>query len=77
MSWTGDGFCDRHEGKFTIPANGTIVGSPMETDISTWPDYDGEIPKMDDPMPDNSLRLVMENISKWDDSLPVPDLMAL
>ncbi len=74
MSWTGDGFYDWHSRRMMLPAKGTIVGSSLCTDLTTWPDYDGEIPGLLDPLPGNAFRLIMVDESRWDESLPVPDL---
>ncbi len=75
INWSGDAFYDWHTGKLSIPHNGTIVGSALEADISSWPDYDGEIPeiKLGDP---GLLRVVLYNSQKWDESENdhVPDL---
>jgi Restriction endonuclease len=47
ISWSGDGFFDWHSGMFTIPPLGVINGSIFSSDITTWDDYDGEIPEPD------------------------------
>ena len=31
----------------TIPPQGVLVGSAVETDLSLWPDYDSEIPTLE------------------------------
>lgn len=66
VNWTGDAFYDWHAGQFTIPAGGWIVGSAVETDLSGWPDYDGDIPdvgKRDGP---GFLRAIVYSTQKWD-----------
>lgn len=44
VSWSGDGLFDWHSSKFTIPPGGTLYGSAVETNLDTWPDYDGDLP---------------------------------
>jgi len=34
VHWSGDAFLDWHTGQFTIPPNGTVVGSAVESDLS-------------------------------------------
>jgi hypothetical protein len=48
VTWAGDAFIDWHEGNLKVPPGGKIVGSAVETDISLWDNYDGEIPRVAD-----------------------------
>lgn len=79
VNWSGDAFYDWHSGRFTIPPSGTIVGSAIETDLSTWQDYNGEIsePGKGDAL--GFIRAVLYNTQKWDPSKDdeVPDLGSL
>lgn len=75
--WTGDAFYDWHAKRLQVPAKANLVTSAVPSDLSEWPDFDGEIPSMEDPVPDNHIRFVCNAFSRWDDTLPVPDLMSL
>jgi hypothetical protein len=44
VHWSGDGIFDWHTGQALVPAGATLVGSAVETDLSCWDDYAGEIP---------------------------------
>jgi hypothetical protein len=75
VSWSGDAFYDWQTGLITIGNNGKVVGSPVETDLSQWDNYDGGIPPAccdDGPL----LRAVFYETQKWDPSKDddVPDL---
>lgn len=77
--WSGDAFVDWHNGKMTIPPKGQVVGSAVETDITLWPDYDGEIPELGNKSEKGFIRAVLYNTQKWDKSKDkdVPDLSNL
>lgn len=77
VSWSGDALFDWHSGKFTIPSGGTVVGSAIESDLSTWPDYQGQIPDLDQQREHGFLVAILYNVQMWDDSGSVPDLRAL
>ncbi len=77
VSWSGDAFYDWHEGRFTVPAGGTLVGSGFEVDLSKWDDYEGEIPQLGQGDPKSFLTAVIYDEQKWDDTKDVPDLMKL
>lgn len=80
VHWSGDAFLDWHTGQFTIPHKGVVVGSAIETDLSEWPDFDGDIPEIGSSSePGFFLRAVLHNTQKWDNSKDdeVPDLGSL
>jgi hypothetical protein len=76
VSWSGDALYDWHTGRFTVPPNGTIVGSAVESDLSAWPDYDGEIPELRNETAAMFFRAVLYGVQKWDPAKDseVPDL---
>jgi hypothetical protein len=79
MSWSGDAFYDWHSNSISIPNKGVIVGSGVETDLSTWPDFAGIVP---DPQKDpynGFIRIIVYNTQKWreEDDKDVPDLKNL
>jgi len=43
FSWSGDAFWDWHTNQLSVPVQGTLTGSAVSTDLSTWEDYDGEM----------------------------------
>lgn len=79
VNWSGDAFYDWHTGKFTIPPSGTVVGSAIEVDLSTWPDYDGKVPEFERESYPGFVRAVIYLTQKWDNSQypEVPDLSSL
>ena len=77
VSWTGDAFCDWHTGQFTIPGQGIIEGSWVDSDLSTWDDYEGEIPELGTGNMKGFLTAVLHSFPKWDDSKEVIDLSNL
>jgi len=79
VSWSGDALFDWHSGRLTIPSGGRVVGSAVETDLSTWPDYEGEIPDPGKRESDGFVKLVLYHTQKWDDAKDgeVPDLRSL
>ena len=79
VSWSGDALLDWHTGTFQIPPGGVIVGSTIESDISTWSDYDGEIPTLGEQSGGGFLTAILYNVSKWDERKngEVPDLGSL
>jgi hypothetical protein len=80
VSWSGDALFDWHTGKMTIPAGAQLVGSAVETDLSLWDNYDGEVTAESDPAAASTfLRVVAHDTQKWDDARnhEVPDLSSL
>ena len=79
VSWSGDAFLDWHTNQFTIPADGKIVGSPVEGDLREWDDYDGELPDIAKSDTTGFLKAVIYSKQKWDESLneSTPDLSSL
>ena len=73
-------FYDWHTGQFTIPAKGTVVGSVVDTDLNTWPDFDGETPDLgtDSGRPE-FISAVLYRGQRWDPGQDdeVPDLTVL
>src|SRR5262249_38079000 len=79
VHWSGDAFLDWHTSQVIIPPNGTVVGSAVETDLSAWPDYDGEIPELEESAAPGFIQVVFYNSQQWDNSKDneVPDLGSL
>ncbi len=75
-SWTGDALFDWHESRLHVPAGGKLIGSAVETDLSTWDEYDGELPDRT-TIGENQLQVVFYDIMQWDDSEEVIDLTQL
>lgn len=77
--WSGDALFDWHTNQFTIPSNGMIVGSAVESDLREWEDFDGEIPQ---PETNSNLGFIQGTIycqQRWDSSKDedVPNLNEL
>lgn len=47
VHWTGVGLYDWHGRGIISPAGTAVTSSAVETDLSLWPDYDGEMPSAD------------------------------
>jgi hypothetical protein len=79
VNWSGDALYDWHTGQFTIPPGGVIVGSAVETDLSEWPDFEGDIPGIESGSRPGFVRAVIYEVQKWDNSKDneVPDLGSL
>jgi hypothetical protein len=79
VSWSGDAFYDWHSQQLTMPANGTVVGSPVEADIATWPDYDGDIPDLRQGGAPRFVQAILHATEAWDNNgdSEVPDLGGL
>lgn len=77
VSWTGEGFYDWHDKSVAIPAGGRLVGSPVETDLTQWEDYDGPIPDIGSVEHRSQIRVIMYEVQEWDDSKEVVDLRGL
>jgi hypothetical protein len=77
VSWSGDAFYDWHAGQLKIPANGTVVGSWIESDLTTWPDYEGDIPQA--AQYKGFVRAILYDSQKWNpaEDSEVPDLKSL
>lgn len=77
VSWSGDAFYDWHAGQLKIPANGTVVGSAIETDLTAWSDYDGDIPQAEQYT--GFIRAILYDSQKWNptEDSEVPDLESL
>lgn len=78
---SGEAFFDWHSNLLKIPRKGSVVGSAFETDLSTWPDYDGQIPKIGERAdgPGTLIQVVVHMTQKWDNSKnnDTPDLRSL
>ena len=79
VSWSGDGLFDWHSNKFTIPPGGTLYGSGVETDLTTWPDYEGELPVQGEQPSLGVAVATFYASQKWPESEndQVPDLSVL
>lgn len=75
IHWSGDAFYDWHANKMMIPNKGTIVGSTVDSVLSTWEDFPGPLPELNGKH-DGFVRAVIYNTQKWDDK-PVVDLSTL
>jgi hypothetical protein len=78
IHWSGDAFYDWHTGQFTVPAKGMVVGSPIDSNIFAWPDYDGEISVFGKDT-SGFIQCIMHGIGIFDDikEEDVPDLESL
>lgn len=78
---SGEAFFDWHRSVLSIPPKGHVVGSAVETDLRKWPDYDGEIPEIEQNASPGafSMQVVLHNTQEWDNSKDdeVPDLSSL
>lgn len=70
----GDASIDWHSRQLTIPPEGIVYGSAVETNLAAWDDYDGIIPDETSDNKNTFPRLVMTNQEVWDHSMQVPDL---
>jgi hypothetical protein len=79
VHWSGEAFFEWETSRVIIPPKGVLVSSAVETDLSTWPDYDGEVPEPGKQAAGTFVRVVMYDIQKWDTSKDndVPDLASL
>jgi Restriction endonuclease len=77
ISWSGDAFYDWHQSELTIPPLGVVRGSVFDTDLSTWDDFDGEIPDLGRDEVKGLLVGVLEGFPKWMPDAEVVDLSDL
>ncbi len=80
VHWSGDAFYDWHTSQMTIPSQGSVIGSGVETDLSNWPDFEGDIPDLGaEVRPAGFLTAVFYNKPKWnsDYDSETPDLSVL
>ncbi|TQE98076.1 MAG: hypothetical protein FKY71_15715 [Spiribacter salinus] len=77
--WSGDAFYDWHTNQFAIPPEGVIVGSPVESDLRDWDDYEGELPDFSSSDASGIFRAIVYNKNRWDESrnAETPDLSVL
>lgn len=69
VSWSGDALYDWHQGAFTVPNHGVLVGSAVETDLTLWPDYDGLLPsETSDAKPVGFIAATLTKQQRWDES---------
>jgi len=47
VSWSGDALFDWQTRQVAWPANGLLLSSDVDSDMTTWADYDGEIQEME------------------------------
>jgi hypothetical protein len=75
VSLSGDGYYDWHSEAIRVPANTSLVGGSVETDILLWGDYDGDMPPMDGDRPAGPPIVIMSDVQRLpDDELEVPEL---
>jgi hypothetical protein len=72
FSWTGDAFFNWANSSIEAPGGTQLVGTAIETDLTLWDDYDGEIPT--EPAPRGFLMLAFGGQSP-PASDEIPDLM--
>jgi len=80
VQWSGDAYFDWHTQKLHIPPKSTIVSSAIESDMSAWQDYEGEIPEPEKAPADGlPMRVTFFSCQKWDthEDEDVPDLSSL
>jgi hypothetical protein len=79
VSWSGDALYDWHSGRMTIPPNGEVYGSSVETDLDAWSDFEGEIPEAENPLDAGLVQAILRTTQSWDESLDseTPDLEVL
>jgi hypothetical protein len=65
-SWSGDAFYDWHSGQIAIPPGGTLVGGGVETDLTAWPDYEGELPGIGENVDLGLPFLMLHSKQTWD-----------
>jgi hypothetical protein len=75
VSWTGDALYDWHSELVTVPAGGELVSVWVDMDLSTWPDYDGDIPAPEDSSGARVASMVLYGLEPWvSNDADVPDL---
>ncbi len=79
IDWSGDALYDWHTGQFALPANGMLLSSAINGDLSTWPDYSGEIPGPERITGGLFNVVVFRSEEEWDNKFnnDVPDLGVL
>lgn len=77
VSYTGDAFYDWQAGALIKAGAGEIVGSPVETDVMEWDDYDGPIPGIDYGYPADGFTVVLFDRQEWKNKEEVADLIGL
>lgn len=77
VSWTGDAFYDWHTSQLSVPNKASLVSSVIDSNLDTWPDYDGELPA--GGAPGGIITATLMSSQKWpeSDNDDVPDLSAL
>lgn len=69
VSWSGDALYDWHQGAFTVPNQGVLVGSAVESDLTLWSDYDELLPSETvDAKPASFIAITLIKQQKWDES---------
>ena len=74
VSWSGNAFFDWHNEKVTIPKDTTISGSLVEMDMSLWPDFDGEIPTIEELTTHPLISAILNDEQRLPDGMQVPEL---
>lgn len=81
VSWTGDAYFDWHTNAITIPPNGELISSGVETDLTKWLDCEEPPPEISatDSVHQVSLDFRFRAIRGWDKNfdVEVPDLGSL
>lgn len=69
VSWSGDALYDWNQCAFTVPDQGVLRGSAVETDLTLWSDYDGPLPsEKSEEKPANFIAVTIIKQQRWDES---------
>ena len=69
VSWNGDALYDWHHGTFTVPNQGVLRGSAVETDLNLWTDYAGLLPsEMSEEKPIGFIAVALIKQQGWDET---------
>ena len=60
VTWSGDAFYDWQSGSFTVPPQGILIGSRIDTTLIDWDDFDGVIPEAGKGEPLGFLRMILD-----------------
>jgi hypothetical protein len=74
LSWTGEAYFDWEKKTIQVPAGVSLIGTAVETDLTTWDDFQGEIPRA--PTGNQILLLAFGGQMLPKDAV-IPDLMSL
>jgi hypothetical protein len=55
--WKGDAFYNWENEQFRIPAHGQLKTDSLENDLAAWPDYDGDLPDIEQNIRNKTAKL--------------------